>query len=314
MSAMLPRRPRLTRPGLFVTATDTAVGKTVAACAIAWRLRRGGAAVGVCKPLATGCRREREGLVSEDAEALAHFADCRQPLDTINPIRYARALSPAAAAEIEDRAPDFDALVRSLEQLDDAGDYLVIEGVGGLMVPLDAARPNVTVLDLAAELGYPVAVVCRAGLGTLNHTAMTVRLLREAGCDVAGLIINGYVPDPGEPLAEAVKQADAAGASHGPPRPASRRWRGSAKGGKGATGVAADAPPPSLGADPRDLSMISNRIWLQRMNRTAILATIPALPAAAVAPHKGVIPEAVLDAVGLTYWPDVLKPPASYEL
>jgi len=192
----------LRRPGLFVTATDTGVGKTVVTCAIAAALRRSGTSVGVCKPCASGCRRDREGLVSEDAEALAHFADCRLPLDVINPIRYAAPLAPAVAAEQAGQTPDVAGLSRSLARLDEASDVLLIEGIGGLLVPLwerdDPKRGRVryvTVLDLAAAIGYPVLVVARAGLGTLNHTAMTVRLLRENGCRVAGIVINGYDAD-----------------------------------------------------------------------------------------------------------------------
>src|SRR5579864_984896 len=86
-------------PGLFVTGTDTGVGKTVVAGAIAQWFARRGAAVAVCKPMATGCVRRREGLVSEDAEFLASAADSRHPLDLICPQRYAEPLAPAVAAE-----------------------------------------------------------------------------------------------------------------------------------------------------------------------------------------------------------------------
>ncbi|MFA9477833.1 dethiobiotin synthase [Phycisphaerales bacterium AB-hyl4] len=194
---MIDRLPRLTTPGLFVTGTDTGVGKTVVTCAIAAALReqRPGWRVGVCKPFSSGCRREREGLVHEDAEALAHFADCRLPLDVINPIRFAPPLAPAVAAEQKGKKVDWALLARALHTLDDASDALLVEGVGGLLVPLDPDNPKCTVLELISALGLPTVVVTRAGLGTLNHTAMTVRLLREAGCVVAGLVINGYDPD-----------------------------------------------------------------------------------------------------------------------
>lgn len=198
---------RLRCPGLFITGTDTGVGKTVATCAIADALRRQGAArVGVCKPFSSGCRRDREGLVSEDAEALAHFADCRLPLDVINPIRFAAPLAPAVAAEQAGVEVDWTEVRRSLETLDGASDVMLIEGVGGIMVPLDPRAWRLTVLDLAAALGYPVVVVARSVLGTLNHTAMTVRLLQEAGCRVAGIIMNAFdadvahIEDPSVPL------------------------------------------------------------------------------------------------------------------
>ncbi|HEX7009556.1 MAG TPA: dethiobiotin synthase [Phycisphaeraceae bacterium] len=194
---MFDRPPRLSKPGLFITGTDTGVGKTVVTCAIAAALRRQwpGHAIGVCKPFSSGCRRDREGLVSEDAEALAHFADCRLPLNVINPIRLAPPLAPAVAAEETQTAIDWPQLRHSLEVIDRASDAVLIEGVGGLMVPLDPQQPRRTVLDLIAALGYPVLVVTRSRLGTLNHTAMTVRLLRDSGCRVAGLVMNGYDAD-----------------------------------------------------------------------------------------------------------------------
>jgi dethiobiotin synthetase len=197
----------LKKPGLFVTGTDTGVGKTVVACAIAAALRRQGARrVGVCKPLATGCRRDREGLVSEDAEALAHFADCSLPLDVINPVRYLAPVAPAVAAEASGQPVDFANIARCLAVLDDASDALLVEGVGGVMVPIDGDNPKVNVIDLIRAVGYPVVVVTRATLGTLNHTALTVGILRAAGCRVAGLVINGFDADssagtPGRDLA-----------------------------------------------------------------------------------------------------------------
>lgn len=186
--------PKLTCPGLFVTATDTEVGKTVVACAIAQQLRRQqpGWTIGVSKPIATGCRQDREGLVSEDAEALAHFADCRQPLQVINPLRYRPAVAPAVAAEQTGIAPDIRELSRSLAVLDRCSDALIIEGIGGILVPITDRH---TVLDLLGAVGYPVLVVTRATLGTLNHTTLTIRQLRAAGCRIAGLVINQYEAD-----------------------------------------------------------------------------------------------------------------------
>jgi dethiobiotin synthetase len=194
---LFPDGIRLTRPGLFITGTDTGVGKTVATCAIAWALRRQnpGIRVGVCKPYATGCRNQREGLVSEDAEALAYFADTRVDLDTVNPIRFIPPMAPGPAAAVTGTAPDIDALTRALIRIDQAHDVLLIEGVGGLLVPLDGTRPNLTVLNLAVELALPTLVVARAGLGTLSHTAMTCRLLKQAGIKIAGLAVNNYEPD-----------------------------------------------------------------------------------------------------------------------
>jgi dethiobiotin synthetase len=191
-------RLTLKRPGLFVTATDTEVGKTVVTSAIALALRRQapGLSVGVCKPFATGCRREREGLVNADAEALAHFADCREPLDVINPVRFKPALAPAVAAEQLNESIDWPGIGESLTRLDRGHDALLIEGVGGIMAPLDPGDAQCTVLSLIRALGYPVVIVTRSTLGTLNHTAMTAALLREAGATVAGIVMNQYPLQP----------------------------------------------------------------------------------------------------------------------
>lgn len=193
---MFHKALQLECPGLFITGTDTNVGKTVVSCAIAavWRKQQAGR-LGVCKPLSSDCRKERERLVNADAEALAHFADCRLPLDVINPIRYAPPVAPAVAAEQIGHAPDWDELARALGVLDAASDALLIEGVGGLMVPIDPDRPEANVIDLIREIGYPTLIVTRSTLGTLNHTAMTVRLLRDARLPIAGIVMNHYEGD-----------------------------------------------------------------------------------------------------------------------
>lgn len=204
---------RFRTPGLFVTGTDTEVGKTVIACAIAWALRqqRGGAKVAVCKPFATGCEKRREGLVNADAEALAHFADCRLPLDVINPVRFRPPLAPAVAAQQLGVLTPWGLLTDAVKQIDAYGDAVVVEGAGGVMVPLDGDDPKATWLDTGC-LGLPTVVVTRAGLGTLNHTAMTVKVLKEAGVKVAGVVINGFEAD------EAVAMSD------DPSRPGNPRW------------------------------------------------------------------------------------------
>ncbi len=204
---------RPSTPGLFVTGTDTEVGKTVAACLIADQLRRRGAdrsprsRVGVFKPFASGCKRTREGLVSEDAEELAWAADFDPDvgdMSLIAPARFKPPVAPAVAIENDrvDVGVLVDAISSSLGRLDDACEQIIIEGIGGVMVPL-APEPGAGVnrgpyetgLDLMRAIGYPVVVVCRAGLGTLNHTAMTCELIRRAGLSLAGLIVNGYDPD-----------------------------------------------------------------------------------------------------------------------
>jgi dethiobiotin synthetase len=179
-------------PGLFITGTDTGVGKTWIAGAIADWFRRRGSRVAVLKPVATGCERRREGLVSEDAEFLAHCADARFPLDLICPQRYAEPLAPAVAAERAKEPVDWEAVQRSIRLMSGSSDVMIVEGVGGVMVPLDAKH---TVLDVARWLRVPAVVVARPSLGTINHTLLTVNALRGAGVAVAGVVINRYPTD-----------------------------------------------------------------------------------------------------------------------
>jgi dethiobiotin synthetase len=179
-------------PTLFVTATDTEVGKTVVAGAICDWFKRRGARVAALKPVASGCVHRREGLVSEDAEFLAHCGDVRLPLDVICPNRYAESLSPNVAAERAGVAVDWEAVQRSMDAMSEVADVLVVEGAGGIMSPLDAKH---TMLDLATWLAAPTIVVARPGLGTINHTTLTVNALRQAGVPVAGLVVNRYLAD-----------------------------------------------------------------------------------------------------------------------
>jgi dethiobiotin synthetase len=178
-------------PGLFVTGTDTGVGKTVIAGAIADWFRRRGTKVAVLKPIATGCERRREGLVSADAEFLAHCADTRHPLDLVCPQRYAEPLAPAVAAEREGRPVDWSAVQRSIDLMCRGSDVLIVEGVGGVMVPLDERH---TVIDLIRWLGLSTVVVSRAGLGAINHSLLTVDAIRSAAA-VGGVVINRYPQD-----------------------------------------------------------------------------------------------------------------------
>jgi dethiobiotin synthetase len=154
--------------------------------------------VAVLKPIATGCVHRREGLVSEDAEFLAACADARFPLDLICPQRYAEPLAPAVAAERAGQPLDWDAIARSIRLMSAESDVMIVEGVGGVLVPLDARH---TVLDMIRWLKSPVVVVARPNLGTINHTLLTLNALRSAGAEVAGVVINRYRPD-GATIAE----------------------------------------------------------------------------------------------------------------
>jgi dethiobiotin synthetase len=176
-------------PGLLVTGTDTGIGKTLIAGAIAAWFRAQGNRVGVLKPMASGCAKRREGLVSEDAEFLAHCADSSHPLDVIAPIRFAEPLAPAIAARRLGEPIDWSLVQRSLNAICADSDVLIVEGVGGIMVPMDEKH---TMLDLAVWLNLPAVVVARPNLGTINHTVLTVEALRQRDVSVAGVVINRY--------------------------------------------------------------------------------------------------------------------------
>lgn len=202
-----PTLPRLR--GVFVTATDTEVGKTLIAGAIAENLRRRNLRVEVFKPAATGCRHGREGLISADAEFLAACADSRRMLAEITPVRYATALAPNVAAQRERRPVDLDAIFDAYRRLQGQADAVVVEGVGGLLCPI---RDDFWVIHLAKMTGLPLVIVARPGLGTINHTLLTLHAARSAGIPVAGVVINRYRIDP---AAQADRNAPVGGSPHG---------------------------------------------------------------------------------------------------
>lgn len=180
------------KKGLFITGTDTGVGKTVVTAALAAVLRADGVNVGVMKPIATGCVRRREGLVSEDAEFLAKAADAPEPLDEISPIRLAEPLAPTVAAARAGVELDLLPMWRAWDRLKRAHDVMLVEGIGGALCPV---TPRQSVADLAQRFHLPVLVVARPVLGTINHTAMTVEVLRARGLEVAGIVLNRYDHD-----------------------------------------------------------------------------------------------------------------------
>lgn len=182
-----PALPRVR--GVFVAGTDTGVGKTLIAGAIARSLRKKGLAVEVFKPAATGCRRTREGLVGGDAEFLAACADSRLPLAEINPIRYRTALAPNVAAERERTPVDLNAIFDAYTRVAASADAMVVEGVGGLLCPIS---DDFWVIHLAKLTRLPLVIVTRAGLGAINHTLLTLHAARSAGITVAGVVINRY--------------------------------------------------------------------------------------------------------------------------
>ena len=173
--------------GIFITGTDTGVGKTYVAAGIASVLALNGVNVGVMKPAETGCTIRAGRLVPKDALRLMKAAGARDSLDLVNPYRFRNPLAPSVAAELEGKEIGVDTIVNAYRILSERYDFMIVEGAGGIMVPLSQ---TVTYRDLAQVLGLPVLIVARPGLGTINHTVLTVTALREQNVPVAGIVIN----------------------------------------------------------------------------------------------------------------------------
>jgi dethiobiotin synthetase len=173
--------------GIFITGTDTGVGKTYVASGIAASLRAQGVNVGVMKPVETGCRIRSGELIPADATRLARAAGSHDPLTLINPYRFRKPLAPSVAAELEGKKIHAIRITNAYRVLVRRHDFIIIEGAGGIMVPLSR---NYLYLDLARAIGLPVLVVARPGLGTINHSLLTIAALKERGISIAGVVIN----------------------------------------------------------------------------------------------------------------------------
>ncbi len=173
--------------GIFITGTDTGVGKTYIATGIASGLRRSGVDVGVMKPAETGCCSRDGQLVPRDAYKLIRAADTRDSLDLVNPYRFKKPLAPSLAAELEGEKIDPMKIISAYKKLSLRHDYMIVEGAGGIMVPL---WQNYTYLELARTFALPVVIVVKPGLGTINHTLLTISALQHSGSTVLGVVVN----------------------------------------------------------------------------------------------------------------------------
>ncbi len=174
--------------GLFITGTDTGVGKTLVSCAIVAHLRSEKIDAVGFKPVASGAVNGRW----EDADFLHTASEKCEPLEALCPLRLLRPLAPTLAARHEHRSVNLDLARNALSDLRSRHSTVIVEGVGGLLVPLDE---RTLVLDFVKELRFPVLVVCRAALGTMNHTLLTLRELERAGLALAGIVMNTTRPE-----------------------------------------------------------------------------------------------------------------------
>ncbi len=166
---------------LFITGTDTGVGKTHVTAALLRELRRQGVAAAAFKPIACGPGGRN------DARQFACLMDNEIPLDIINPVYLRHPLAPSVAARLEHRRIDFGRIHSAFRLLSSMFSPVFVEGAGGLLVPISR---NYFVADLIRELKLPVIIVSRLSLGTINHTLLTVRQAQAAGLNIAGIILN----------------------------------------------------------------------------------------------------------------------------
>jgi dethiobiotin synthetase len=173
--------------GVFVTGTDTEVGKTVVACTIAASLAARGERVAAFKPAVTGLSEPL--AVLPDHELLRRSAGSAQRAEAVSPYRFGPPVSPHLAAELVGIEISPGHLVAGAEAAAAGADVLVIEGVGGLLVPLSG---DYLVRDFAAELAVPLVIAARPGLGTINHALMTIECARVAGLEVAAVVLTPW--------------------------------------------------------------------------------------------------------------------------
>jgi len=180
----------LSEPGVFVTGTDTGVGKTVVAAALGLAAQaQGRSAVGL-KPAQTG----DDGTSTTDAAFVQGVLGTSEPEGAVCPYSLRAPLAPAVAAELEERRLDTAVVAAAYAALRRRHDYVVVEGAGGVLVPF---ADGVNMGDLVALLNLPVVVVARPGLGTLNHTLLTLDALHRRGLRVLGVVISGFPAEPG---------------------------------------------------------------------------------------------------------------------
>ena len=183
------RHPQISQPhshpGLIIVGTDTGVGKTVVTGAFTKSLQRQGIHVGVMKPIETGVREGED--VSSDTRRLQTLCRPQAPLSLLAPYRFQHALSPLAASRLARCSIKIESIVSAFHELQDHYDYLLVEGIGGVMVPLTPAQDF---RDLMTQLNLSCVIVSRATLGAVNHVLLTVQALTIRNIPIAAIVLN----------------------------------------------------------------------------------------------------------------------------
>lgn len=179
------------KPSFFITGTDTNIGKTEAGCLLARSFKVAGYKVGVMKPVETGCAVVDEKVVPADARRLKEASGTEADLDLVNPYRFTPPLAADLAARLFKTTIDLDKIRDIFIGLQEAHDIMLVEGAGGLLVPVADGK---CMADLALYLGLPLIIVSANRLGTINHTILTVRCARQMGLGIKGIILNNPAP------------------------------------------------------------------------------------------------------------------------
>lgn len=189
----LPALPKF--KGIFITGTDTDVGKTWVAAGLTAVLRERGVKAVYFKPIQSGCPLEGERLIPTDARVARDVAGLTEALEVLTPISLRLPLAPGVAAAQAGVEVDLERIAAGIRDLTSRYEFLVVEGAGGLYVPLIGT--HFLVLDLIRWLSLPLVVVAKSGLGTINHTVLTVKAALAADLPLAGVILNRYPEKPG---------------------------------------------------------------------------------------------------------------------
>jgi dethiobiotin synthetase len=168
---------------VFITGTDTGCGKTFVTRLLAAKLRANGFDVGVMKPISTGPQK------TNDAYYLKKKLRLKDPIGLINPLRLKPPLAPLPAARLAKKKLNLKKVIKAYQQLKQRHQIVLVEGIGGVLVPI---TERYSVIDLIKKLKLPVIIVARAGLGTINHTLLTVTALRQSQIPILGVVLNGF--------------------------------------------------------------------------------------------------------------------------
>lgn len=176
--------------GIFIIGTDTDVGKTFITGGLTYVLRKNGYNTCCFKPIQSGGTLKENKLIPDDVNFVKTICSIDESYDSMNVYCLKEAVSPHLASNMEDMLIDKDTIVDSYKKLQEKYDYIIVEGAGGIIVPL--IENEYFVYDLIKDLNLSCIIVCKAGVGTINHTVLTYEFVKSKGIDVKGIIVNKY--------------------------------------------------------------------------------------------------------------------------